>query len=47
MTIKALKEMIGNQPDDTEVEFIKSLYSLNKIIFKVGHNDTMIDLTYS
>ena len=46
MTIKTLKEMIGNQPDDTEVEFIRSLYSLNKIIFKVGHNGTMIDLVY-
>lgn len=46
MKIKTLKEMIGNQPDDTEVEFIKSLYSLNKIIFKVGHNGTMIDLVY-
>ena len=46
MTIKTLKEMIGNQPDDTEVEFIKSLHSLNTIIFKVGHNGTMIDLVY-
>ena len=34
MNIKTLKEMIGKQSDDTEVEFIKSLYSLNKIIFK-------------
>ena len=46
MTIKTLKEMIGNQPDDIEVEFIKSIYSLNKIIFKVGHNGSMVDLVY-
>ena len=46
MTIKTLKEMIGNQPDDTEIEFIKSLYSLNKIIFKVGHKGAMVDLVY-
>lgn len=46
MKIKTLKEMIGNQPDDTKVEFIKSLYSLNKLIFKVGQNGTMIDLVY-
>ena len=46
MNIKTLKEMIGNQPDDTEVEFIKILYSLNKIIFKVGHNGDTVDLVY-
>lgn len=46
MKIKLLKEMIGNQPDDAEVEFIRSINHSNKIIFKVGGNGTMVDLVY-
>lgn len=44
MKIKTLKEMIGNQPDDADVDFFRSVSCLNKIIFKVGDNGTMVDL---
>lgn len=46
MKIKLLKEMIGNQPDDAEVEFIRSINHSNKIIFKVGEQGAMVDLIY-
>ncbi len=46
MKIKILKEMIGNQPDDAEVKFIRSINRSNKIIFKVGEQGTMVDLDY-
>lgn len=38
--------MIGNQPDDAEVEFIRSASRSNKIIFKVGEQGAMVDLVY-
>lgn len=44
MKIKLLKEMIGNQPDDANVEFFRSVCRPNKIIFKVGEQGTMVDL---
>ena len=46
MKIKNLKEIIGNQPDDAEVEFIRSINHSNKIIFKVGDKAGMFDLVY-
>lgn len=46
MKIKLLKEMIGNQTDDAEVEFIRSASRFNKIIFKVGEQGAMVDLVY-
>ena len=46
MNIKTLKEMIGNQPDDAEVEFIRSINYSSKIIFKVGEQCAMVDLVY-
>ena len=36
--------MIGSQPDDTKVEFIKSPIQPNKIIFKVGEMGTIVNL---
>lgn len=36
--------MIGDQPDDTDVEFIKSPVQPYKIIFKVGKMGTMVGL---
>lgn len=38
--------MIGNQPDDADVEFFRSINHSNKIIFKVGEQGTMVDLVY-
>lgn len=38
--------MIGNQPDDADVEFIRSINYSNKIIFKVGEQGAMVDLVY-
>ena len=46
MKIKHLKEIIGNQPDDAEVEFIRSINHSNKIIFKVGDKAGIFDLVY-
>ena len=46
MNIKTLKEVIGNQPDDAEVEFLRSINHSNKIIFKVGDQAGMFDLVY-
>lgn len=44
MQIRTLKEMIGNQPDDAEVEFIKRTSTPCKIIFKVGKQFIVADL---
>lgn len=46
MKIKVLKEMIINQANDAEVEFIRSVNYSNKIIFKVGEQCAMVDLVY-
>ena len=46
MKIKTLKEMIGNQSDDADVEFLRSINYSNKIIFKVGEQCAMVDLVY-
>ena len=44
MQIRTLKEMIGNQPDDAEVEFIHRTSTPRKIILKVGKQCIVADL---